>query len=214
MSIRILLADDHVVIRNGLRTLLEAQPDIEIVGEVDDGQEAVKVVAETQPDIVIMDLSMPGLGGVGATRQILAYHPDVKVICLSVHADVQFVEAAIDAGASGYLLKECSLEELLRAVRSVAVDQTYLSSGISGSILEVIKAKRSGTRGPALLTNRELEVLQLIAEGHPTREIANRLKLSVKTIGTYREHLMAKLDVQGVAGLTKYAIRMGLTSVE
>ncbi|MEE8583468.1 MAG: response regulator transcription factor [Acidobacteriota bacterium] len=214
MSIRILLVDDHEVFLDGLRALLDRQPDMEVVGDAKGGRRAVRLARQTLPQVVVMDASMPGLNGFEATRQIVAEVPEVKVLCLSMHSEERFVLAMLDAGASGYLLKECALEELVRAVRSVAANQVYLSPGIAGIVVEACRAGQHQDRASAfsLLTAREREVLQLIAEGHATKEIAAQLYLSVKTIGTHREHLMDKLKIHSVAGLTKYAIRQELTS--
>lgn len=213
MSIRVLLVDDHQLFSNGIRALLEAHPDLEIAGEVSDGRSGVTASRDAAPDVVLMDLSMPDLNGVEATRQIRANQAGVKVLCLSMHSEPQFVQAAIGAGAAGYLLKDCALDELVRAIRSVAAGQAYLSPEVTGPVLESYRTEASGDGSAfALLTEREREVLQLIAEGHPTREIAERLFLSRKTVATHREHLMRKLDIHTVAGLTKYAIREGLTS--
>jgi DNA-binding NarL/FixJ family response regulator len=213
MSIRVLLVDDHQLFLAGMRALLKTQPDLEIVEEVSDGRSAVKASRDAAPDVVLMDLAMPDLNGVEATRQICASQAGVKVLCLSMHAEPQFVQAALGAGAAGYLLKDCALEELICAIRVVDAGQAYLSPGVTGPVLESYRADRSGDGSAfALLTEREREVLQLIAEGHPTREIAELLFLSVKTVATHREHLMQKLDIHSVAGLTKYAILEGLTS--
>ncbi|MDJ0865761.1 MAG: response regulator transcription factor [Myxococcota bacterium] len=211
---RILLVDDHGIFLQGLRALLSQRPDVEVVGEVTEGRAALEVAAECRPDVVIMDLSMPGMNGMDATRQLVKRFPDTKVLCLSMHAESLFVEAALEAGAAGYLLKDCVLDELARAIRTVVSGRVYLSPAIAGTVVEALKTSRSETPASAfsILTDRERAVLQLLAEGFSTKEIAARLHLSVKTIGTHREHIMAKLDIRSVAGLTKYAIREGLTS--
>ncbi len=216
MSIRIVLADDHAIFVAGLRALLEQQPDMEVVGDARDGAEAVKVVLKKTPHVVVMDVSMPGMNGIEATRQILAKRPRIKVLCLSMHAEKHFVAAVLEAGASGYLLKDCALEELSRAVRTVVADQTYLSPSVAGLIVADFKARRAsgGSAGASPLSEREREVLRLLAEGHSTKAIAGRLYVSVKTVGTHRQHLMRKLNIHSVAALTKYAIREGLTSME
>jgi DNA-binding NarL/FixJ family response regulator len=214
MSIRILLVDDHKLFLAGLRGVLKAEPDMEVIAEASDGRSAVKAARKERPDVVVMDLSMPDMNGVEATRQITAELAGVKVLCLSMHSEEQLVEAALKAGATGYVLKDCDVEELIRAVRALAANGVYLSPAIGATVLEAYKRGESGDEVSAfsLLTPREREVLQLIAEGHSTPEIAERLGLSGKTVGTYREHLMEKLDIHSVAGLTKYAIRAGLTS--
>jgi DNA-binding NarL/FixJ family response regulator len=216
MSIRILLADDPEIVLNGLCTLLEQQTEMTGVEAVRDGQEAVQAARAKSPDVVIMDLSMPGMNGIEATRRISAELPAVKVLCLSMHADRRFVLDVLEAGAVGYLLKECALEEVVRAIRAVVGNQTYLSPRIAGVVVEAYRAKKTETPVSrfSLLTAREREVLQLIAEGHSTQEMADRLHVSHKTVSTHRENLMRKLDVHTIAGLTKYAIRRGLTSLE
>ena len=216
MSIGILLADDHQLFLDGLHALLAQQPGMEVVAEARDGQEAVRAALKHRPDVVVMDISMPGMNGIEATRQITKRLPEVKVLSLSMHADKRFVLAVLEAGASGYLLKESALEELVRAIRAVEAGQTYLSPAIAGFVVEAYKAAHPKTASSmfSLLTAREREVLQLIAEGRSTKEIAELLCVSVKTVSTHREHLMKKLNLYSIAGLTKYAIREGLTSTE
>lgn len=214
MSIRILLADDHEILLDGLRALLEKESDFEVVGFARDGREAVEKARTERADVVIMDISMPGLNGIDATRQITAARPEVKVLCLSAHAEPRFVEAMLEANASGYLLKDYSHESLVRAVRHMIADEVYICPRVGHAVVNAFKAERAGA--PTVLqslSDREREILQLIAEGHSTKDIADRLHLSIKTIGTHREHLMEKLDIHSVAGLTKYAIREGLTDV-
>lgn len=216
MSIRIVLADDHTMFLSGLRTLLEKEPDLEVVAKVKDGREAIRVVHEKRPDLVVMDVSMPGMNGIEATRQITAKLPRVKVLCLSMHSEEQFVTAVLEGGASGYLLKECAFDELLTAIRTVMANQIFLSPTITTTVVQNYRAQRGATQPSpvSLLTDREREVLQLIAEGHSTKDIAARLHLSVKTIDTHRHRIMDKLSIHSVAGLTKYAIRRGLTTAQ
>jgi len=216
MTIRAVLADDHRIMRQGLAALLGREPDICVVGEAADGLEAVKVSLALQPDLVIADLSMPKLNGIEAIRRILDKMPETKTICLSVHSDPQRVAAVIDAGARGYLLKDCAFEELVRAVRLVLRDKVYLSPEIAGIVLEGYRGRRSDAEPSAFsgLTTREREVLQLLAEGYATKDIANRLKVSPKTVGAHREHVMRKLEIHNIAELTRYAIMEGLTSLE
>lgn len=216
MQTRILLADDHRVMREGLASLLESQADMEVVQHASDGLQAVNLSRELNPHVVVMDLAMPGMNGIEATRRITNELPQAKVLCLSAHNDVRFVSAVLDAGASGYLLKDCAFEELVNAIHTVIGNQFYLSPGIAGTLVEDYKTRRPESEPSAFskMTEREREVVQLLAEGYSTKEIATRLHLSVKTIGTHREHIMSKLNVQSLAAVTKYAIREGLTSVE
>ena len=218
MTIRVLVADDHQLFLEGLKCLLEKRSDVDVVGTVRDGLAAVKACSEGAVDVVVMDISMPGMNGIEATRQIKAIRPETSVICLSMHADEQFVSTVLEAGASGYLLKECSQAELVEAIHAVRDNRAgaYLSPFIAGIVIHGYTARRSGpavATGPEL-TGREQEVLQLIAEGHRTRDIAARLCLSVKTISTHRERIMEKLGIHSVAGLTKYAIRTGVTAID
>ncbi len=212
MSIGVLLADDHRIIRQGLRSLLEKQPDMEVVAEAENGRTAVQLARRLSPDVVVMDIAMPDLNGIEATQQIIAEAPGVKIVALSMHSDKRFVARMLKAGASGYLLKDCAFEELARAIRTVAVNQIYLSPGIAGVVVEDFVRHVSET--DSSLTPREREVLQLLAEGSSTKEIAARLQVSVKTVETHRRHIMEKLDIHTIAELTKYAIRQGLTSLE
>ena len=214
MRIRVLMADDHPVFRKGLRALIEKQPDMVVEGDVGDGRQAVDMARERGPDVVLMDVSMPGLNGIEATRQIHSACPSSKVLCLSMHTEDRFVAAMLDAGASGYVLKECETDELIRAIRAVAANQTYLSAEIAGDVVrEYLRHHRKhGGRPLDALTPREREVLQLVAEGSSARQIASCLGVSVKTIHTHRENIMHKLNVHNSAELTKYALREGLVS--
>ncbi len=214
MTTAILLADDHCIMREGLRSMLEAQPGFQVVAEADNGRMAVQLASERRPDVVIMDISMPDLNGIEATRQILAATPLVHVIALSIHSDRRFVLQMFKAGAAGYLLKNCAFEELTRAIRIVIEGQTYVSPAIAG--IMVTEANRgSAPEVPSVraLSRREREVLQLMAEGRTTKEVAARLRVSAKTVESHRKHLMEKLNLNSVAELTKYAIREGLTSL-
>jgi two-component system response regulator NreC len=216
MSIRVLIADDHKIIRQGLRSLLEKQPDIEVVGEAEDGQMAVRLVKEKSPGVVIMDVAMPNLNGIEATRKITAQKRSIKVIALSIYSDNRFVTGMLGAGASGYLLKDCAFEELIEAIYTVATDHTYLSPSIADIVVKnyVRLSQKTDCSVHSTLTNREREVLQRLGEGGSTKEIAQRMRLSVKTIETYRMQIMGKLNIHNVAELTKYAIREGLTSLQ
>lgn len=215
MSVRIILAEDHRITREGLVNLLQERPDMEVVGEAENGREAVKLASELSPDLVIMDVTMPDLNGIDATRIITSGSNNTKVIALSMYSDKQFVQGMIQAGASGYLLKDCAFEELVNAIQAVIQGNTYLSPGIAGIVVQDYLNKLTTDRSSAgtVLTNREREVLQLIAEGKSTKEIAARLGVSVKTIETHRRQIMEKLGIFSIAELTKYAIREGLTSL-
>jgi DNA-binding NarL/FixJ family response regulator len=216
MPVTILIADDHRLFRDGLRTLLEAQKDVSVIAETTDGAETVAAVAALKPDIVLMDISMVGLNGIEATRRILASTARPKVIMLSMHSDRRFVLESLKAGAAAYLLKDCAFEELLLAIKAVRGNRMYLSRLISDSVIKDYVAIATSVPGSvfSILSAREREVLQLLAEGRTTKETAARLHVSVKTIETHRKQIMDKLDIHSVAELTKYAIREGLTPLE
>jgi DNA-binding NarL/FixJ family response regulator len=214
MNISILLADDHTVMRTGLRGLLEQQDGISVAAEAGNGREAVDKALELSPAVVLMDIGLPELNGIEATRQIARSGGPTKVIILSMHADHHFIMSAVKAGAKGYLLKDCSIDEVVRAVRTVAAGRSYFSSDIAGHVVTeyVTLSKRDGE--PAgLLTNKEREVLQLLAEGRSSRQIAGTLSVSERTVESHRHQIMRKLNIHSVAELTKYAIREGITSV-
>jgi len=215
MKTRILLADDHEILREGLRTLLQKRPDLEIVGEARDGRTALEMTRDLKPDIVVMDIGMPDLNGIEATRQIRAEVPGVKVITLSMHSERRFVTGMLGAGASAYVLKSSALEELLDAVRAVRENRFYTSPEITDIVVQdyVDQMSRPGLEARSPLTPREREVLQLIAEGLSSREISSRLHVSTNTVDTHRRRIMEKLDLHTVAELTKYALREGLTSL-
>jgi DNA-binding NarL/FixJ family response regulator len=215
MTLRILLADDHRILREGLRSLLERQPDMAVVAEADDGRSALDAIQRQPTDVVIMDIAMPGLNGIEATRQIRQRYPDIKVIALSMHSDRRFLIGMLQAGANGFLLKDSASEELITAIRAVREGHAYVSPRITTVLVEDL-LRRQAPSAPApspLLTPREREVLQLIAEGKSTKEIAEVLRVSVKTVESYRLKIMAKLDLHSVAELTKYAVREGLTTL-
>jgi DNA-binding NarL/FixJ family response regulator len=215
VKLRILLADDHKIVRDGLRNLLEKDPEIVVVGEAEDGREALQLARRLSPDVVVMDIAMPDLNGIEATRQILAEMQKIKIVALSMHSDKRYVSEMLKAGTSGYLLKDCAFEELITAIRTIARGKIYLSPGIAGVVLEdyIRTGSSAATSAFSLLSDREREVLQLMAEGRTTKEVAAHLHVSVKTIETHRTHIMAKLDIHSIAALTKYAIREGLTSL-
>jgi two-component system response regulator NreC len=216
MSIRVLLADDHKIVRQGLRALLEKQQDIEVVAETENGRNAVRLAAEVAPDVVIMDITMPDLNGVEAAKQILNKSPDIKIVALSIHSDALFVTEMLKSGAAGYLLKDCAFEELVRAIRTVLDNKTYLSPSVSGVVVDdyIHRLTKTDFTGKEAISDREREVLQLMAEGNSTKQIAQKLHISVKTVETHRRQIMNKLDIHTIAELTKYAIRKGLTSLE
>ncbi len=215
--IKIALADDHKILREGICSLIKGFPDMEIIGEAADGRTVLKLVKDLSPDIVIMDISMPDLNGIDATRRITAEYPKVKVIALSMHYDKQFVSEIFKAGASGYLLKDCAFDELEHAVRVVIDDKTYVNPQIASLIVESLvnqpSAINTGTQSFSLLTEREREVLQKISEGNSTKQIASQLNVSAKTIESHRRQVMGKLNIRNVAELTKFAIREGITSI-
>ena len=214
MPIKILLVDDHAMVRQGLRALLEHESDFEVVGEAGDGRTAVELVDRLKPDVVVMDVMLPELNGADAARQIREAAPRCKVIGLSMYAARRFVAAMLRAGATGYILKEAAFDELVRAIRDVYADRFYLSPAITGVVIEDYIQQMEHTKlTPApSLTPRQREVLQLIAEGIPTKQIAARLGVSVKTIETLRKQIMDKLGLRSIAQLTKYAVREGLSS--
>jgi len=216
MGIRIVLADDHRIVRDGLCALLAREKDIELVGQADDGLAAVRLARELQPDIVVTDVSMPGLNGVEATRRIRTDHPSVRVLCLSVHAERRMVLAVLEAGASGYVLKDCSYEELALAIRKAMADQVHLSAELVRVVVNEVRSRGQPqpAAGASQLTPREREMVQLLSEGLSTQQIADRLHVSAKTVATHREHVMQKLDISSLAELTRYALREGLSSLE
>ncbi len=215
MKTKVLLADDHQIMREGLASLLEKQPDLEVVAQAGDGRAAVSLALEFHPNVVVMDIGMPGLNGIEATRQIIAAVPGVKVIALSVHAEGPFVAGMLQAGASAYLLKYSASEELVQAIRLVVQNQTYLSPQITGQVVQGYMGKRSQTGASVftVLSPREREVLQLYAEGKITRQIASLLHISPKTVEFHRRQIMDKTECSSFADLIKYAIREGLVTL-
>ncbi len=214
---KILLVDDHVVVRQGLKALFADEPDIEVVGEADNGREALDRLAELKVDVVLMDISMPGLNGIEATRQIQQRYPHIKVVVLSMHANEEYVFQVLQAGASGYVLKQSDSLEVATAIRAAMSGGSFLSPPISRTVIEDY-VRRAEARGEGsdqeLLTSREREVLQLLAEGLPNREIAKELNISVKTVETHRSNMMNKLQVSSKTELVKYAIRKGWAMLE
>ena len=213
---KVLLADDHAVLREGLRSLLELETGMEVVAEVADGRRAVEVARELRPDVVVMDIGMPDLNGVEATRRIVSGSDRTRVLCLSVHKEASLVQAMLEAGATGYILKTSASRELVQAVRAVAGGQTYLSPPIAGQVVSRhIRGEGSPPNDGAYgdLTPREREVLQLIAEGNHTKAVAKELGISPKTVLAHREKVMKKLGIDSVAGLVRYAIREGVSEL-
>lgn len=209
--IRILLADDHKLVRAGIRSLLERLSDIEVVAEASDGREALRLIEEHRPQIVLMDIAMPELNGLEATRRVAKTFPDVSVIILSIYSDEEHVYQALRAGASGYLLKGAAIEELELAIRAVAQRETYLSPPVSKHvIMEYVRRTGADTRSSERLSPRQTEVLQLIAEGKSMKQIALGLSISVKTVESHRSALMTRIGVWDVAGLVRYAVKIGL----
>lgn len=210
-KIRVLLADDHALVRAGLVKLLEAMPDIAVLGEASDGLQLLELAQTMHPDLVLMDIAMPGLNGLETTARLLKAEPGTKVIILSMHQDEQYVRQALRVGTAGYLLKDSAPTELNLAIHAVMRGDTYLSPAISrGVVSDYVTRLRNDDENQIALTPRQREVLQLIAEGRSTKEIAQRLDLSVKTIDTHRTLLMKQLDIHEVAGLVRYAMRAGL----
>jgi len=217
MTVRVLIADDHKIMLAGLRSLLEKQSEIEVVGEAENGRKAVQLAQEKKPDVVVMDVSMPDLNGMEATTQIIESLPKTRIIALSMHSDKRFVMGMLRAGAAGYLLKDCASQELANAIAQVAGGKKYLSPEITGVVIDDFlqaSALEEDETVASVLSAREREVLQLIAEGWSTKQIASHLYVSIKTIETHRRQIMKKLDLHTIADLTKYAIREGLTSID
>ena len=217
MKITVLLADDHTIVRDGLRYLLEAQPDIEVVGDAADGREAVKLATLLKPDIVIIDITMPELNGIEATYQIRQLCPSTRIIILSMHANTRHIARALEAGAQGYLIKESAGIEVVEAVRAVFAGHNYLSQTVSDTVVtDYVSQRRAMEYKSPLesLSAREREVLQLVVEGKSSAVIASILNLSPKTVESYRSRLMQKLDISDIPSLVKFAIQQGLTPLE
>jgi RNA polymerase sigma factor (sigma-70 family) len=217
LNIRVLVADDHAIVREGLGTMLSNQPDMTVVGLATHGRDAIRMVDEYQPDVAIMDISMPELNGIDAISQMLPRHPNIKVIVLSIHETKPYVYRALKAGARGYLLKETAGLEVVDAVRAVYGGERYLSQRISDLVTDVSFHRLEGSKEVSALEQlspREREILQLVAEGKTSQEIGERLSISSKTVDTYRSRLMRKIGVDDVAGLVKFAIQHGVISLE
>ncbi len=215
MSIKIILADDHAILRHGLSRLFEQQKEVVVVGQASDGHAVLDLVRELLPDVVVMDISMPELNGIEATRKIMADFPHVKVIALSMHSSDKYIREMFKAGASGYLLKNCPFEELMEAVRTVAAGKTFISPSIGNQIIQDFISKPTEKSSVfSVLSQREREVLQAMAEGKTTKQVAKRLHISPKTVEVHRLNIMNKLNIDNIAQLTKYAVLEGLTQAE
>jgi two-component system response regulator NreC len=215
-KLRLLLVDDHPIVRSGLRMLFQAEPDMEIVGEVGSGAEAVRAAAALKPDVVIMDVAMPGMSGIEATRRIKEATPDTAVLALTMHEDEQYFFQMLDAGASGYIPKRAAPDDLISAIRAVAEGNVFLHSTLARFLIRDMAERNQAGAGPdePALTQREQEVLTYIAEGYTNRQIADALVISIKTVDRHRENIMAKLDVHSRVELVKYAIQRGLIAVD
>ena len=216
-DIRILIADDHQMMREGLKSLIANEQGLAVVGEADNGKTTVSMARKLGAHVVIMDVSMPDLNGIDATRRIVRDNPNIKVVALSGHPDQHFVTEMLKAGASAYILKQTAYEELVRAIRQVMDGKTYLSPDVARGVVDsYVRAQPEPGRNPAfaMLTEREREILQMLAEGKTTKVMASDLSVSVKTVETHRRNIMQKLNLHSVAELTKYAIREGVTSLE
>lgn len=214
VPITVILADDHSILREGLRSVLEPNPEIEVVGEADNGRDTVALARRLEPDLVVMDITMPDLNGIDATRKLGELGLGCKVLALSGHSEELYVRGMLQAGAAGYMLKDCASDEVVQAIQEIMRGKMYVSPQIASMVVADYASQLGGPAAGPSLSTREREVLQLIAEGMRTANIADRLSVSVKTIESHRRNLMEKLDVRTVAGLTKYAIRQGLTSVD
>jgi two-component system response regulator NreC len=213
-TLKVIIADDHMIVRDGLRSLLERQPDMEVVAEAENGRMALKLVKELSPDVVIMDIGMRELNGIDATRQIVKMSPGVKVLALSMYSDKRFIKGMLKAGASGYMLKDSAFKELIDAIRVIVENKIYISPSVANIITEdyLKQSPESDGSTRSLLSSRELEVLQLLVEGMSTKQIASSLRLSIKTIESHRSRIMKKIDINNIADLTRYAIREGIIS--
>jgi DNA-binding NarL/FixJ family response regulator len=211
---RVLVADDHQIFRQGLKALLESYPDFEVIAEATDGRQAVEMARQSNPDVIVMDVAMPDLNGIEATRKIMTDQPGTKIVALSMHTDPRFTSEMLRAGAKAYVPKESAFTELAEAVRSVAAGNVYVSPRVASATAAAVSTENGTKSAFRRLSPREREVLQLMAEGLATKEVAAELNVSVKTIETQRRQIMEKLQLFSVAELTKYAIREGLTTVD
>jgi two-component system, NarL family, response regulator NreC len=210
MAIKVLIADDHQLFREGLVNLITSAPDIEVIGEAKDGLEATKKAKKLKPDLILIDIGMPVMNGIEATRVIKKDDPQIKIIAVSMHSDRQFVKGILEAGADGYLLKNCTYRQLIDAIQSVVSGKKYLSDDITEMVIQGYLDPEDESESKTDLSEREVEVLKLYAEGKSTREISERLFISVKTVGTHKQHIFEKLGIKSNADMIKYAIKEGL----
>jgi two-component system, NarL family, response regulator NreC len=210
MAIKVLIADDHQLFREGLVNLITSAPDIEVIGEAKDGMEATKKAKKLKPDLILIDIGMPVMNGIEATRVIKKDDPQIKIIAVSMHSDRQFVKGVLEAGADGYLLKNCTYRQLIDAIQSVVSGKKYLSDDITEMVIQGYLDPEDESESKTDLSEREVEVLKLYAEGKSTREISERLFISVKTVGTHKQHIFEKLGIKSNADMIKYAIKEGL----
>jgi DNA-binding NarL/FixJ family response regulator len=208
-SIRVLLVDDHPVLRAGVKNLLATEQDLDVVAEANDGINAVRLALELSPDVTLMDVSLPGMGGAEATQQILAAKPELRVLALSAHEDATFARMLMDAGAAGFALKRTACEELVRAVRIVASGGTYVDPAVAGALVSTQRRHAPGAVPTVSLSEREVEVIRLVAQGHTSKEMATNLGLSPRTLETYKARAMSKLHLRSRADLIRYALRSG-----
>lgn len=210
---RILVVDDHAVLRQGMKHLIDAEPDMEVVGEAEDGAEAIRIAATLRPDIIVMDLSMPNLSGAGATRRLKAAHPSCKVLVLTVHEDRGYLKELLEAGATGYMLKRAAADELIHALRAIAAGNVYVDARLADKLVSTLVGRRVGTPDNTTeLTRREQDVLRRIADGYSNKEIAAMLEISVKTVETYKARSMEKLGLRGRVDIVRVARERGWTS--
>lgn len=214
-KIRLMLADDHRVVREGLRSLILQEPDMEVIGAAEDGLQAVELAGRLKPDIILMDISMPNLNGISAIRQIFRTGLQVKIITLSMHSDRRYVMESFTAGASGYLLKDCAFEEVVTAIRAVHAGESYISPLLRGTgVFDHVLSSPASLAADSPLSPRENEILQLIGEGNTTKQIARSLSISAKTVETHRMHIMEKLHINSIPALMKYALKEGIADID
>lgn len=215
-NIRVLISDDHSIVREGVRSLLIHELGMDVVGEAEDGKQAIQMARELQPDLIIMDINMPGMSGIEAARTISREMEDIKIIILSMYSDKRYVMEMLSIGASAYLLKDCAFKELAEAIKKVLMNKTYISPDVGGDVIKECLAQL-GMKDPnsfSLLTPRERQVLKLIADGKHNKEIADFLNMSIKTVEGHRQNIIQKLNLHTVAELTKYAVREGITGID